>query len=200
MNAKLDQIETPGQTIIICGPTCSGKTTLLKELDSRGYLRIVTYTSRPARQNEIHGEDYHFINKELFESLIAMSFFIEHMIYSNNGELFYYGTAKHYFKIESPKVIVLDPMGVHSLVDLFGKKPFFIVWLDTPSDICVERALNRGTKIQAVNERIREDVARFDILKKSSMYDLRITKEMNVEELADLVIKQANRKKDAVCK
>lgn len=36
----------------IIGKTCSGKTTIAKELERRGYYRYKTYTTRPQREGE----------------------------------------------------------------------------------------------------------------------------------------------------
>lgn len=45
--------------IFLIGPQGSGKTTLAKELERRGYEQILAYTTRPPRDNEIEGVDYH---------------------------------------------------------------------------------------------------------------------------------------------
>ncbi len=55
---------------IVFGIAASGKDTLLKGL-FRGYLsndkRIVNYTTRRLRPNEVSEENYHFITDEKFE-------------------------------------------------------------------------------------------------------------------------------------
>ena len=52
---------------ILIGKTCSGKTSIAEALTRRGYKKIVTYTSRPKREHEIHGVDYYFVTQEEFE-------------------------------------------------------------------------------------------------------------------------------------
>ena len=53
--------------IFLIGPQGSGKTTLAKELERRGYEQIIAYTTRPPRDNEIEGVDYHFVTDAEFE-------------------------------------------------------------------------------------------------------------------------------------
>ena len=54
--------------IFIAGKTCSGKTRIVSELCKKfGYKKIVTYTTRPIRDKEVDGVDYHFISEEEFE-------------------------------------------------------------------------------------------------------------------------------------
>ena len=69
-----------GKIFVVSAPSGAGKTTLVTELISRypGKLeRVVTYTTRQPRYNEIDGVDYYFISVKEFEEKIAQGFFIE---------------------------------------------------------------------------------------------------------------------------
>ena len=51
----------------IVGITCSGKTTLMNELEMQfpdEYKRVIGYTNRSTRPNEIDGLDYNFLTTE----------------------------------------------------------------------------------------------------------------------------------------
>lgn len=51
--------------IFIAGKTCSGKTRIVSELCKKfGYKKIVTYTTRPIRNKEVDGIDYHLFPKK----------------------------------------------------------------------------------------------------------------------------------------
>ena len=56
--------------IIIFGKTASGKSRIVNELVKRGYKKIVTTTTRPARKGEVDGIDYKFITDDLKSLLI----------------------------------------------------------------------------------------------------------------------------------
>ncbi len=62
------------QLLIISGPSCVGKTPLLKSFnriypDLNAFKPLVLYTTREQRKNEIDGRDYHFSNWEKIEQL-----------------------------------------------------------------------------------------------------------------------------------
>lgn len=82
-----------GILIILAGPTAAGKSIIQKELlrQNQTLHKVITYTTRPLRNGERDGIDYHFVNKEQFEERLSQGLFIESDCY--NGE--YYGTPKN---------------------------------------------------------------------------------------------------------
>ncbi len=64
--------ELPRLLFIIAGPSGVGKNTIIKELLASypdQMDRIRTYTTRQKRDNEVDGEQYHFVTKEQFKRL-----------------------------------------------------------------------------------------------------------------------------------
>ena len=56
--------------LVIVGPSACGKTQIVNHLIANyGYEKLVTYTTRPMRVNEVNHIDYHFISKEEFEGI-----------------------------------------------------------------------------------------------------------------------------------
>ena len=98
-------------TVIICGRSGTGKSTLEEELIGMGYGRIISCTTRPPREGEKDGVDYYFLTKEVFLKRVENSEFIEWTSY--NGNL--YGTLKSEMSSED-KVVVLDPNGVKNIL------------------------------------------------------------------------------------
>ena len=76
--------------IQIIGKNGSGKSYLAKRLQKQGFERAVSYTSRPKRDNEEEGIEYHFVTNAEFENLISKDFFVE---YKQRGGK-YYGIPK----------------------------------------------------------------------------------------------------------
>lgn len=99
--------------ITITGPTCSGKSTLEKELASRGYGKIISHTTREPRVGEVDGEAYHFVDKEFFEQDTC---FIEKITFDGNT----YGVhASEITRLQAEGfthiVIVAEPVGVRQI-------------------------------------------------------------------------------------
>lgn len=79
-----------GKLIVIAGPSGVGKGTIIKKiLSSDSNLALsISATTRPKREGEINGREYHFITREEFEENIKKNNFAEYAEYAGN----YYGT------------------------------------------------------------------------------------------------------------
>ena len=78
--------------VILSGPSGVGKDTVIDAwiaADPR-VVRVVTYTTRPARHGERDGVDYNFVDLETFMFLNGQGFFWEHKVVHGN----YYGSPK----------------------------------------------------------------------------------------------------------
>jgi len=95
--------------IILCGPSGSGKTTIAHHL-LHAMPRLtfsVSATTRPKRENETNGVDYHFLSVSDFREKIASDEFVEsEEVYKD----VFYGTLKSELQRiwSSGKVPVLD--------------------------------------------------------------------------------------------
>lgn len=84
-------MQRQGILFVISAPSGAGKTTLCKQIiDFFPQLRqSVSFTTRPMRQGEVDGVDYHFVDVETFREMIAGDAFVEWAQVHDN----YYGTA-----------------------------------------------------------------------------------------------------------
>lgn len=68
----------PGLLLIICGPSGVGKQTILSGLADKWHFRFaVSATTRPPRPGEKNGVDYHFLERDEFDSWVAEERFLE---------------------------------------------------------------------------------------------------------------------------
>lgn len=80
-----------GTLLVVSGPSGSGKTTLCRRATNDGLCRYsISCTTRPPRDGEINGRDYHFLEMEQFEQLVDQGEFLEHALVHGNR----YGTLK----------------------------------------------------------------------------------------------------------
>ena len=68
--------------IVISGPSGVGKDSVIKRMKERHlpFHFVVTATSRPRRDSEVHGVDYFFISSEEFTEMIDQGELLEHAI------------------------------------------------------------------------------------------------------------------------
>jgi guanylate kinase len=68
--------------IVISGPSGVGKDTIMQRMQERGmpFHFVVTATTRPKRENEVHGVDYFFVSKDEFARKIEENELIEYAI------------------------------------------------------------------------------------------------------------------------
>lgn len=152
--------------IIICGPTCSGKNILIQRFVDRRFKKDVSYTTRKKRNNEIDGEDYHFINKKGFEELIENGKFYEYVIYKGN----YYGTLLDSWK--NSEVFIMETDGIESISEE-DRKNSFIIYLDISERYRISRMrYERKWNKKDLTERLKFDRKKFYNF---SNYDLKIT-------------------------
>ena len=82
MTSEFDLRKSHPLLIVISGPSGAGKDTIMQNMQERGmpFHFVVTATTRPKRENEIHGRDYFFISKEEFARMIGQDELIEYAI------------------------------------------------------------------------------------------------------------------------
>ena len=79
-----------GILLVISSPSGAGKTTLTRRLAAAHQLCFsVSYTTRAPRPGEIEGRDYHFVDNERFDQMVAAGEFAEHAVVHGNR----YGTS-----------------------------------------------------------------------------------------------------------
>jgi len=68
-----------GNLFIVSAPSGTGKTTLVKELVKTvpDVITSCSYTSRPPREGELDGADYHFVGVDRFTAMVEADEFLE---------------------------------------------------------------------------------------------------------------------------
>jgi guanylate kinase len=157
----------PGKMIVICAPSGTGKSTLLNRLkkDHPELEWSVSCTTRPKRNGETDGIDYHFIDKTDFEKQIEEEMFIEWAKVHSN----YYGTSKKFvdlgLQLGKCMLFDLDVQGADAMKKLYGVLAQ-IIFIEPPSVEELENRLRlRGTDADdVITERVEN--ARKEILRK----------------------------------
>lgn len=159
---------------VLVGKSASGKNTIQNQLVERyGFGKIVTYTTRPPRNGEIEGEDYHFISEEEFVQKEKEIFFMETCLYHASYGDVQYGSRRIDY-IVSPthenRVLILNPHGVKAVMDEIGDGYYFdsirFIYLDVVDDVLLQRLHERGDDPQEISRRMEADKKDFEWVEK----------------------------------
>jgi guanylate kinase len=135
---------------IITGPSGVGKNTIIEAMSTDlDFYFSVSHTTRPQRESEVDGKDYHFVTEEKFKSLVDENLMIEYEQYGG----FYYGTSKKEILKES-NIILLD-LEVNGATKLLSENDDFIgIFIDIDDNELIKRLKNRGHDENFIDKRM----------------------------------------------
>ena len=175
--------------IILCGKSGSGKDYISKRL---GYKPIISYTTRPMRENETNGVEYWFCSNKEFIDMINNDEMIEYRtyntLYNGKADVWYYGLRKEKIKeTECNYVVILDLNGAKSFIDYYGKDICKVFYIDASDKERTNRAKSRGSFDETEwNRRLIADERDFDM--------------GEIDRIGGIRIKNENREIDEVIK
>lgn len=176
--------------VILVGESASGKTSLANEFVKRNpsFDRVVTYTTRPKRINEIDGLDYHFITNEEFYEIEKQNLFIESATY--NG--WNYGTSKISFSPLRNYVVILTPAGMREFKKMYAdNSEYRTIYLCVDRRTRLIETLKRGDNIEEAYRRSLSDVGQFDNVRRE--VDIVIENEEHMKSIGKLCEELENR-------
>ena len=133
---------------LIMGKSASGKDTLYKDIINRFCNRlgiVVPYTTRPKRQGETEGVEYHFITESLMSRMKRDGKVIESRCYQTVYGPWYYLTVDD-GQIDLSKrssILIVTPAAYEKLRDYFGADRVVPLYIETDDGVRLERALKR---------------------------------------------------------
>lgn len=183
--------------VIITGPTCSGKSSLVAELKNRGFLQIVTTTTRPQRPTD-KPSDYNFINEDEFMYEMEKNRLLES---NQHGDYLYGVGLQEVVKAVDcggDWVITLDPSGQRKLKRYLeaNKAPMLSVFLQADAKVRLHRLVQREGKHDAVMDRLATmlTVEAHWFRDDSEYYDMLLeTGENSAKDVADVITQHVTR-------
>lgn len=129
--------------LTITGPTCSGKSTLVKHLQETGKFQfILGFTTRAPRPGEVPGVDYLFLTKEEAQEKINNKETVESVEFNGN----YYGVLhSEVARAEATgkiPMVILEPQGKEQFDEVFGER-IHSLYLFAPLSVLCERFMAR---------------------------------------------------------
>jgi guanylate kinase len=149
--------------IALIGEAGSGKDTLMRKLvEANPQLNeVVSYTTRPPREGEVNGVNYHFITGEEFGELVVAGKMFEASCFND----WFYGTGVDSLKEDKLNIGVFNPEGIESLMQHSNVNLTVIrVWASDKNRLI--RQLNREEfpDVDEIIRRYKADREDFDAL------------------------------------
>jgi len=141
---------------IITGKSASGKDYLRNKMVQKGYKYCIPYTTRPIRENEKNGIDYHFIDENTFKTMIDTNSFY----YFESFNEWFYGITYNSWILHD--LFIMTPSAIKKLKEEDLNKSF-IIYLDTPVKIRKKRLKNRKMPGDSIERRIAADEKDFEL-------------------------------------
>lgn len=137
-----------GKIFCLMGKSSSGKDTIYKKLleDEQLHLqRIVPYTTRPVREHEQEGVEYHFVDEEGLSRLKQEGRIIELRAYDTmHGVWKYFTVHDEQIDLERASYLVIGTLeSWHKMYEYFGRKVMVPVYIEVEDGLRLSRALER---------------------------------------------------------
>lgn len=133
----------------IMGKSASGKDTIFKKLTQDENLdlkRVVSYTTRPMREGEQEGVEYHFVTAQRLEELQKEGKVIECRDYSTVHGIWSYFTVDDgqvNFSLNQDSIIIGTLESYQKIRTYFGKANVIPLYINVEDGLRLERALER---------------------------------------------------------
>ena len=135
-----------GKLFYIMGKSASGKDTIYQRLLRKPEFsleRLVIYTTRPIRDGELDGREYHFVTEEDFQKLKAERKIIEDRGYETVYGLWRYFTADN-MNLEEKNYLGIGTLeSYEKLKAYYGEEKIRPIYIEVEDGERLSRALNR---------------------------------------------------------
>lgn len=147
--------------IAVIGKSGSGKSSLVEELIKVINLKkVISYTTRPMRDNEEDGIHYHFITSDEFEKMKKEGKFASSIAYNVNGGIWKYAISKEDLEVDGTVILVTNPFELKQLQNEY-REDVVSIQVDAMLSTRINRSLDRDTidphKMVEVTRRMARD-------------------------------------------
>ncbi len=135
-----------GKFYIIMGKSATGKDSMYHQIKNSDLelQTIVPFTTRPIREGETDGVEYHFIDEEKFNEMFLENRVIEFRKYQTNHGEWIYGTPADNIDLDKSNYIAIGTLETfESYKNHFGDDKVVDIYIHVDDGDRLQRALNR---------------------------------------------------------
>ena len=179
----------------LMGKSSSGKDTIYKKLlkELGNLKRVILYTTRPIRQGEKSGVEYHFVDEEKLAQMEGEGKVIEKRAYHTVHGVWKYFTADDgQIDLEKEDYLVIGTLASYQAMGrYFGEEKVIPIYLQIDDGIRLERALKRerGQKHPKYEEMCRRFLADSEDFSEKNLALAQIEERFDNEELQECLQK-----------
>ena len=169
---NLKKLYEEKKIVAFIGRSAAGKDTIVSALinlinSSSDYQarKVVSYTTRPQRSNEVEGVDYYFITNEEFLEIKKSGGLYEETCYSVEKDRdWYYGLGDDCFVDNNLNLVIVNPHGLRQLRDSQIGSKIVPVFVDCSEEERIKRYFGRDSfaSREALEKRIVQDNKDFE--------------------------------------
>ena len=143
-----------GKIFCVMGKSATGKDTIYQKLLNESTLelkRIIPYTTRPIREGEIEGREYHFCTEEDVQRLEKENKIVELRAYNTVYGIWKYFTVNdESIQLDEENYLLIGTLEAYTKIrDYFGKDKVLPIYIEVEDGERLLRAISRE-KSQAV--------------------------------------------------
>lgn len=139
-----------GKIFYIMGKSSSGKDSIFKEIKKRmpELKDIVLYTTRPIREGEQEGVEYHFVDETVLHKMEEKGCVIEQRAYHTKCGVWKYFTADDgQVDLERDNYLVIGTLeSYEAMKGYYGEKKVVSLYVEVEDGVRLSRALEREQK------------------------------------------------------
>lgn len=140
--------DSVGKIVCLMGKSSSGKDTIYKKIIEQGLFGlqpIVPYTTRPVREGEQDGVEYHFTDEDGYQRLLRAGKIVESRAYSTCLGLWrYFTVADESIDLEKHSYILIGTLEAYLQIrKYYGADKVLPVMIELDDGERLQRALNR---------------------------------------------------------
>ncbi len=135
-----------GKIFMVTGKSATGKDTIFKcLLDKIDLITIVSYTTRPIRNQEIDGVEYHFVTEEQLKELEEQGKIIEQRSYSTVCGVWHYFTVNdgQFDKEECNYILIGTLVQYEKMRSFFGQDRVVPIYIEVDGAERLIRSVTR---------------------------------------------------------
>ena len=137
-----------GKIVCLMGRSSSGKDTIFKKLLEQREVplqKIVPYTTRPIRDGEQNGVEYHFTDEAGYQELLRTGSIIESRAYNTcYGVWRYFTVADENIDLSTQSYVLIGTLEAYAhICKFYGKEQVLPVMIELDDGVRLQRALDR---------------------------------------------------------